>query len=64
MVLPFISLAGDNESDDWHGLADEVTTNLSRVSALRVIARSAAERVSAQPAAMSEWHVSSALTMR
>jgi non-specific serine/threonine protein kinase len=48
MVLPFISLAGDNESDYFgHGLADEVTTNLSHVSALRVIARSAAERVSA-----------------
>jgi non-specific serine/threonine protein kinase len=48
MVLPFISLAGDNESEHFgHGLADEVTTDLSHVSALRVIARSAAERVSA-----------------
>ena len=48
MVIPFVSPAGDNETEYFgHGLADDITTKLSHVSALRVIAQSAAERVRA-----------------
>jgi serine/threonine protein kinase/tetratricopeptide (TPR) repeat protein len=48
MVMPFVSLGGDSESEYFgHGLADEITTRLSRVSALRVMARTAGERARA-----------------
>jgi eukaryotic-like serine/threonine-protein kinase len=48
LVMPFVSLAGDVESEHFgHGLADEITTALSQVPSLRVMARSAAERVHA-----------------
>lgn len=46
MVVPFGSLGGDTETEYFgHGLADEITIKLSHVSALRVIAQSATERV-------------------
>jgi eukaryotic-like serine/threonine-protein kinase len=48
LVMPFVSMDGDVQSEHFgHGLADELTTALSRVSSLRVMARSAAERVKA-----------------
>jgi non-specific serine/threonine protein kinase len=48
LVLPFVSMDADRKSDHFgHGLADEITTTLARIPALRVIARSAAERVHA-----------------
>ena len=48
LVLPFVALAGDVESEYFGiGLADEIMTALSRVPSLRVMARSAAERVQA-----------------
>jgi eukaryotic-like serine/threonine-protein kinase len=48
LVLPFVALAGDIESEYFGiGLADEIMTALSHVPSLRVMARSAAERVQA-----------------
>jgi eukaryotic-like serine/threonine-protein kinase len=46
MVVPFVSLGGDATAEYFgDGLAEDIITNLSRVRALRVIARSAAARV-------------------
>jgi non-specific serine/threonine protein kinase len=46
IVMPFVSLDDDVESAHFgHGLADEITTALSRISALRVMARSVSERL-------------------
>ena len=48
MVMPFDSLDDNPETEYFgHGLADEVTTALSRVETLRVLARTAAERAKA-----------------
>jgi serine/threonine protein kinase len=48
LVMPFVSLGGDAESEYFgQGLADEITTHLSRVGGLRVMARSAGERARA-----------------
>ena len=48
LVMPFESLDGDAQTEHFgHGLADEMTTALSRVDTLRVMARTAAERVKA-----------------
>jgi non-specific serine/threonine protein kinase len=46
MVTPFVSLGGDTESEHFgYGLADEIITKLSHLSALRVITHSAVERL-------------------
>ena len=46
IVTPFVSLDDDLESTHFgHGLADEITTALSRIPALRVMARSASEHL-------------------
>jgi non-specific serine/threonine protein kinase len=46
MVTPFVSLGGDRESEHFgYGLADEIITKLSQLSALRVITRTAVDRL-------------------
>jgi non-specific serine/threonine protein kinase len=45
LVMPFASLANEEDEHLGHGVADEIITALSHVSALRVMARTASERV-------------------
>ena len=45
LVMPFASLENEEDEHLGHGVADEIITALSHVSALRVMARTASERV-------------------
>jgi serine/threonine protein kinase/tetratricopeptide (TPR) repeat protein len=45
LVMPFTSVDSDDDAHLGHGVAEEVITALSHVSALRVMARTASERV-------------------